>query len=257
VRALGVDPDLVVRPVGWKVNVASLSVFNRFAAGMEVGVQPIEDVGRGIDGDFDGVVDELDVADMSALTVYLAAQPRPTTRIELTRLRRAFEAAGMTEQADDLGIPPALQPAEIVSIRRGSLLFRAIGCADCHRPALKLDDPVFREPSALPAFREDVFPNGVNAVEAGLDPASPLLADLTRDPPDNRFRVGKRTLVLGTLQRLRGGLPAPAGQQEAAGGDGAVAEKGAAIHGNRLLVAVGKASIWAAFPASRRIAVLP
>ena len=43
-------------------------------------------IGAGADGDFDGVADELTIGDMSALAVYLAAQPRPTTRLELDSL---------------------------------------------------------------------------------------------------------------------------------------------------------------------------
>jgi hypothetical protein len=196
----GIDADLVVRPFGWKGNVASLRVFNRFAATFEIGMQTVEDVGVGVDGDFDGVVNELGVKDVSALTLYLASQPRPTTRIELTRLRLAFEAAGMKAAADDLGVPPSLTRTELASILRGDLLFRAIGCASCHVPALRLNDARFREPSALPAFRDAAFPSGADPVKAGVDPAHPLVADLTRDPPDNRFEIGNRMVALGPLE---------------------------------------------------------
>lgn len=205
VKAKGIDPDLVVRPFGWKGNVANLRPFNRFAAAQEIGMQPVEEAGVGVDGDFDGVVNELNVNDISALTVYLASQPRPTTRVELTRVRNAFAAAGMSAAADDLGIPPALTNAERASIARGDVLFRAIGCATCHVPAMTLADPVFREPSAMPQYREDTFPSGLKAVAVGVDPANPLLADLTRDPPDNRFQVGKQMIVIGTLERAQGG----------------------------------------------------
>jgi hypothetical protein len=196
----GIDKDLVVKPFGWKGNVASLRVFNRFAATFEIGLQTIEDVGMGVDGDFDGVVNELGVKDVSALTVYLAAQPRPTTRIELSRLRLAFEAAGMKAMADDLGVPPVLTRTELASILRGDQMFRAIGCATCHVPALRVTDARFREPSALPAFRDAVFPSGLDPVKAGVDPANPLIADLTRDPPDNVFKIGNRTIAIGPLE---------------------------------------------------------
>jgi len=52
-----------------------------------VGLQGIELVGQGVDGDFDGVTDELTVGDLTSLTVYFAAQPRPTTQVELAALR--------------------------------------------------------------------------------------------------------------------------------------------------------------------------
>src|SRR5436305_2113 len=99
----GVDEDLVVRPFRWKGNVASLRDFVRTAANSELGMQAVELVGAGVDGDFDGVVNELTVGDVTALTVYLAAQPSPTTSVEL---------AG-------LGIIPPLLDAEKQSIARG------------------------------------------------------------------------------------------------------------------------------------------
>ena len=51
-------------------------------------MQPVELAGDGVDGDFDGVVDEMTVGDMTALAVYLAAQPRP----DEARARRARAA---------------------------------------------------------------------------------------------------------------------------------------------------------------------
>ncbi len=49
-------------------------------------MQAVEIVGHDRDGDFDGVVNEITIGDMTALAVYLAAQPRPTTLLELNSL---------------------------------------------------------------------------------------------------------------------------------------------------------------------------
>lgn len=73
----GVDADLIVRPFQWKGSKAFIRQFNRDASHDELGMQPMEIVGDGVDGDFDGIVDELTIGDQTALAVYLAAQPRP------------------------------------------------------------------------------------------------------------------------------------------------------------------------------------
>jgi hypothetical protein len=72
----GVDGDLVVKPLQWKGSTATVRDFNRGAAHNEIGMQAVEIAGDGIDGDFDGVADELTVGDMTAMAIYVAAQPR-------------------------------------------------------------------------------------------------------------------------------------------------------------------------------------
>jgi len=167
----GVDGDLLVRPFRWKGSDATLRAFSRLAAHDEIGMQAVEVVGRGEDGDFDGVTDELSVGDITALVVYIAGQPRPTTGIELAAL-------GLIDE-----IPPAM----IASVERGRAIFAAIGCAACHVPSMTLNDPVFVEPSANPSFRDTVFPAGQNPAAEGLCADVPVRFDLTRDHTDNRI----------------------------------------------------------------------
>lgn len=183
----GVDQDLVVRPFQWKGSVAFLRDFNRGAAHNELGMQPIELTGDGVDGDADGVVDEMTIGDLTALTVYLAAQPRPTTRLELDRL-------GLLD--------PPLAAAERASIERGERAFQRAACDGCHRPELRIADPIFREPSAHPSFRDATFPDGQDPVAGGVDPALPVQVDLTADQPDNVVRDPSGRIVrLGALPR--------------------------------------------------------
>jgi hypothetical protein len=183
-RVQGISPDLVVRPFQWKGSVASLRDFNRDASHNEIGVQAVEFVGDNLDGDGDGVANEATVGDMTALTVYLAAQPRPTTSLELERL----------------GLIDPLPGAERARIVGGQGVFNKIGCDSCHRPRLLIDDPVFREPSAHPAFRDARFPGGQDPLAAGVDPKFPILFDLTRDQPDNRIDDGAGGVIrLGSL----------------------------------------------------------
>src|SRR5688572_1103041 len=124
----GIEADLVVRPFQWKGSVAFLRDFNRGAAHNELGMQAVELTGDRFDGDGDGVADEMTVGDQTALAVYLAAQPRPTTLFELDAL--------------DLLDPP-LSGAERRQIRHGFEVFETVGCASCHVPRMVLEDPVF------------------------------------------------------------------------------------------------------------------
>jgi hypothetical protein len=181
-------PELIVRPFQWKGSQAFIRDFNRGASHNELGMQSVEIVGANVDGDFDGVVNELTIGDQTALAVYLAAQPRPTTLLELNSL--------------DLLEPP-LTSAQIDTINQGRQVFSAIGCANCHVPSLTLNNRIFSEPSQNAAFRDGAaFPAGQNPVAEGVDPRFPVTFDLTRDQPDNHIpRPGGGTFNLGAFRR--------------------------------------------------------
>lgn len=182
---VGVDADLVVRPFQWKGSVASIRDFNRGAAHNEIGMQAVELVGHGVDGDFDQVTDELSVGDMTAMTMYVAAQPRPVSTPELSQH----------------GIGAAVSFQQVVRIQNGETLFRQIGCTECHKPSLEIDMPIFQEPSAHPAYRDAVFPAGQNPLAESLRADAPVAFDLTADHPQNRFVVNGRVVNLGALKR--------------------------------------------------------
>jgi Di-haem oxidoreductase, putative peroxidase len=172
--------QLIVRPFQWKGSVAFLRDFNRGAAHNELGMQAIEIVGDNVDGDFDGVKNELTIGDMTALAVYMAAQPRPTTLIELNSL-------GLLD--------PVLTSAQISQITRGRTVFDAIGCASCHMPRLTLNSTIFSEPSQNPAFRDGTnFPAGQPTVNL-VDPRNPIRFDLSKDQPDNVIRNGTQIVA--------------------------------------------------------------
>jgi cytochrome c peroxidase len=183
----GVDDDLVVRPFQWKGVEPTVRSFNRDASHNELGMQAVEIAGDDVDGDGDAVVNEMTVADQTALAVYLSAQPRPVTRIELHGLRKdlaaRFGAAGKA-LADELGLP-ALSAAEISAIQHGEALFGNLGCATCHTPVLAIQEAIFNEPSENPNYRDARFPAGQDPRARGVDPAHPISFDLTADPPDN------------------------------------------------------------------------
>jgi hypothetical protein len=167
----GVSEDLVVRPFQWKGSVATLRDFNRGAAHNELGMQAVELAGDGVDGDGDTVADELTVGDMTVLAIYLAAQPRPTTKTELA----------------SLGLIPPLPRETSAAVQRGATAFREAGCTVCHVSQLRIEIPVFREPSASADYRDATFPAGQDPLSRGIDPAFPVSFDLTKDQPDNRI----------------------------------------------------------------------
>jgi Di-haem oxidoreductase, putative peroxidase len=167
----GVNADLVIRPFRWKGEDLTVRAFAREAANNELGLQAVELVGSGMDGDFDGVVDELTIGDITALEVYVSAQPRPVTKLELA----------------ELGLIDPLEEEETDAIARGEALFERIGCQKCHQPALTLDAPIFSAPSQSPGYRDEVLPSGSDPLGEGIDPAVAVTYDLSRDLPDNRI----------------------------------------------------------------------
>jgi Di-haem oxidoreductase, putative peroxidase len=166
----GAVPDLVVKPYQWKGVVASLRAFIRDASHNELGMQAVEIAGDGVDGDFDGVADEFTIGDMTAMTIYLAAQPRPTTLTELA----------------SLGLIEPLPQSQRNAIQRGRNVFNQIGCDSCHTPSMTIDDPRYSEPSQHAVFRDGAnFPAGQPTAARGVDPSFAVTFDLTADQPDN------------------------------------------------------------------------
>ncbi|GIW70865.1 MAG: hypothetical protein KatS3mg102_0407 [Planctomycetota bacterium] len=191
----GVDPDLVVRPYGWKGNVTALRDFCRGAASDELGMEPEELVAKDplgrADPDGDGVQGELSVGDITAITIYVAAQeiPQPLERLVRERLLP----------------PPTAERARLAS--RGRVLFEGIGCAACHLPELRLADPVFEEPTLR--GRGNYLDLELDPAASGLDPARPLRVHLVREGDFPRLEPhpdgGARVRLFGDLKRHRMG----------------------------------------------------
>jgi hypothetical protein len=185
---VGIARDLVVRPFQWKGAIAFIRDFNRDASNQEIGMQAVEMVGEEVDGDFDGVVNELRVGDQTALALYVAGQPRPTTRQELTKL-------GLLPTAERVG------STEASAISRGSSTFSQIGCATCHVPSLTINKATFSEPSQNANFRDKLFPAGQDPLTRSLSPATAVKFDLTRDQPNNRVTVNGAEVRFGAFEK--------------------------------------------------------
>ncbi len=122
----GIDNDLIVKPFHQKGVVISMREFSNNAMNHHHGMQSIERFGNARTGsddfDQDGVVDELSVGDITAVTLWQAA----------------------------LGTPGQVLPDNAEALRaviRGERRFDQIGCADCHLPSLKLAGRDFVEPN--------------------------------------------------------------------------------------------------------------
>ncbi|HZF55661.1 MAG TPA: di-heme oxidoredictase family protein [Polyangiaceae bacterium] len=124
----GVSEDLIVRPFGWKGNVARLRRFVEEAARVHFGVQShvlalgykenpeLEKLGPGPDWwdpDHDGIQRELEEGSLTAAAVYLAMLETPVV------------------------LPPN-DPGLRDRWSEGEALFEAIGCSSCHRRELPL-----------------------------------------------------------------------------------------------------------------------
>jgi cytochrome c553 len=118
----GVDWDLIIKPFHQKGVVVSLREFSNNAMNHHHGMQSTERFGTGTDPDNDGVVDELSVGDITAVSLFQAALPAPR---------------------------PALVLNAVVAkaIRSGEQAFNGIGCGRCHRPELLLESREFSEPN--------------------------------------------------------------------------------------------------------------
>ncbi|MEM9304270.1 MAG: di-heme oxidoredictase family protein [Pseudomonadota bacterium] len=148
----GVDRDLVVRPFGRKGEFATVRDFAANAMAFHFGMEPVELVGPDVDGDGDGVANELLVGEISALEIFLTTMERP-----------AKKAQG--------------------NVREGARVFFEIGCAECHRPLLESKG---RQLSyRLPDADTPHYTTNLTAPPAGFEPrgtgiAVRLYSDLKR-----------------------------------------------------------------------------
>ena len=156
---VGIEPDLVVRPFGRKGEFATTRAFDQEALQFHFGMQPVEVVGAGVDGDGDGVVDEILVGEVSALAIF-------NTTLE-----------------------PPVQSVASQQARRGARIFGGIGCATCHVPELTTNSPTLTH--SFPEVETDPSANVFYAVNLLASPTRfarspqgglrvPMFSDLKR-----------------------------------------------------------------------------
>jgi hypothetical protein len=160
-RVEGIDDDLVVRPFGRKGEFATVRGFDLEAMRFHFGIEPVELVGRGVDGDGDGVVNELEIGEVSALEIFNTTLERP-------------------EQRTPTGAPTQ-------RITQGAQRFSDFGCAHCHRPQLETEErylglrfpEIASDPEANVFYQVDLKRAGFELTKSG-GLVVPLFADLKR-----------------------------------------------------------------------------
>lgn len=183
----GIGPDLVVRPFGWKGDVARLRRFVEEAARVHFGAQsyPLEARNRDApdearvgqaawDPDGDGVTRELDEGSLTATAAYLAMLETPV-------------------------VAPPADPALLQRWGRGDQRLDPLGCTGCHVRTLKLLDRTWEEradttagaPLKINLLLDGEQPRGVDQVNLFSDlkrhDMGPGLADAV-DHPDGISR---------------------------------------------------------------------
>ena len=213
-KVVGVDPDLVVRPLGWKGDVPTLRNFSVGAAAGAMGLVADELVwkkagaGKHPDVDGDGVGRELSVGDITAMTVYMAAQETPT------------EAAALAT----LGLRAGARRRRCRSrSRRDERSLQALGCATCHTPEMPLLNTRFEEPTLR--GRGQYYDAALARLDPGYDPKRPFAFDILQEaqPPRAEARAGGGATIrlYGDLKRHAMGrlLADPAGTSDSIGAD--------------------------------------
>lgn len=190
----GVDPDLVVRPIGWKGDVPTVRVPVVGASAGLMGMQaeellwfPPPDREVDPDADGDGVERELSVGDVTAMTIYTAAQEVPQS----------------LERLAELGLVAAPDEATLAEIRRGRSAFETVGCAACHIPELRLANTVFEEPTLR--GNGNYYNQRLAERDPGYDPERPVRFDVLLDSQEPRVEThpdgGAIIRMYGDLRR--------------------------------------------------------
>ena len=181
----GVDPDLVIKPFGWKGTFASLGEFVDESLQVHFGIQSesllarhaedpdpelvvpggrVGTAGRqesdpdgasaagdvpgqdpGLDPDGDGVAAELTFGQHAALVAFLALQEVPVVRPPET----LYEFAPVAKN-----LPAPTESVFLDEWARGRQAFDGLGCASCHTPRIVLKNPILRLPLEAGGFLE-------------------------------------------------------------------------------------------------------
>jgi CxxC motif-containing protein (DUF1111 family) len=190
----GVDGDLVVKPFGWKGNIAELRRFGEEAARIHFGVQShvlalgwkdkpdLEKLGPGPDWwdpDNDGVQREIEEGILTCFAIYMALLEVPIV------------------------IPP-FDPGLRERWAKGSARFDEIGCANCHLPQMLLESAMYREypdTTGAPPVEFNIFsvgdePRGSFFVEVFSDLKRHDMGEDLADPHDEPGSTIPRSVFL-------------------------------------------------------------
>lgn len=198
-KVVGVDPDLVVKPFGWKGNVSRLRRFVEDAARVHFGIQsqilclgyqahpdPAH-LGPGpnwYDPDNDGHTHELEEGLLTAAASYIAM----------------------------LETPQVIPPADAGLRDRwahGGALFDQVGCNDCHRREMALADTFWHETAdttpgevVLSLLQDGEQPRGTNVVNLFSDLKRHSMGEGLADPHDSEVGLPRDVFLTRPLWGL-------------------------------------------------------
>ena len=152
-----VDPDLVVKPFGWKGNFPTLREFIGESLQVHMGLQAEERMVHhasstgasnptNVDADNDGVSREITEGELSALTLYVATLDAPPLAAPDEGVYR--EPVFYSTHFEFIHTPEAA-----ARWQKGFSLFQRIGCTRCHVPYLPLNNPVYEMEAPLSGTR--------------------------------------------------------------------------------------------------------
>ena len=148
----GVDPDLVIKPFGWKGVFPTLRSFVTVSAHKHFNLQAEEllwhpdqhvDLGAGTasDPDQDQVTRELTVGQITALVTFLATLDVP---------QMLTPQVSMKKEPVFIGDAKTFEGGEfLLRWQEGFQLFEEIGCVGCHVPFMKIKKPLY--PLTIPS----------------------------------------------------------------------------------------------------------
>ncbi|MBI3819965.1 MAG: thiol oxidoreductase [Planctomycetes bacterium] len=191
-------PNLIIRPFHQASNVVSIRQFSNNAFNHHHGIQTEERFGIGADPDGDGYVNEMTIADVTAVSVFQATMAVPGRRIPTD---------------------PTLKTA----IALGEQRFQSINCVRCHIPTLPLSpggnlytEPNPYNPNSPPNLQVGNYPTltvDLNSMAISL-PLPRLSADgmgITNVPAFTDLKVHDITSGAGDPNREALDMNQPAG----------------------------------------------
>ncbi len=138
-HVVGISQDLIVRPFQHKGVTATLRSFCKSALDFHFSMQPVEVVGMNTDCDLDTYRNEMAVDNIS----FAANEQSLQIQQSLGNVAALTAFTGMLRPP----VTPSAGPAP-----KGAEIFKEIGCAKCHIPALRTrPQPLFRIQLAHPA----------------------------------------------------------------------------------------------------------
>jgi hypothetical protein len=197
---VGIDADLVVKPFGWKGNVARLRRFAEDAARIHFGIQShvlalqwqahpdVPHLGPGpnwYDPDNDGVAREIEEGTLTASAIYMAQLETPV-------------------------ILPPHDPELQARWSNGMAVFETAHCTDCHKPELPLNNIHWQEwpdttggpPFELNLIRDGEQPRGTALVKLFSDLKRHDMGPKLADPHDGEQPIPRSVFLTRPLWGL-------------------------------------------------------